>query len=62
MSDIKKAVTVLPLPIWGLPTDTDVDVLNRKASSVAQNLESLGCYRQRDFAPAHTYLLTKAKV
>ena len=62
MPEIKKAGAILSLRIWGLPINVDVEDLTKKAGSVAQSLEALGCYNQREFTPAHLFHLKKAEV
>ena len=61
MSELKKKAVVLALPVWGLPGNIDAEDLSRKASTVSRKLEVIGCYNQRNFAPACIFSLTKAK-
>lgn len=62
MAKMKRVAIVLELPIWGLPEDIDVEALTMKACSVAETLESLGCYNQREFTPVDVFSLTKVRV
>lgn len=52
---------VLEIRLYGLPHGTDGDALTQKAHGLAENLEELGCFEQRDHEPAHRFILNGDK-
>jgi hypothetical protein len=49
---------IIELRIFGLPRDTDIDVLARKALDTAAMLEEMGTFDQREYEPAHIFCLS----
>lgn len=49
----------LEIPLYGLPTDTDLEALTPIVRDVAESLEEMGVFDQREFEPAHVFVLTK---
>jgi len=47
--------TSLTLPIYALPQDTDPEILTRLACDLAEDLEVMGVFDQRDSEPAHFF-------
>ncbi len=45
----------IELRIYGLPKDTDIDALARKALDTAAMLEEMGTFDQREYEPAHIF-------
>lgn len=46
---------IIELRIYGLPRDTDIDALARKALDTAAILEEMGTFDQREYEPAHIF-------
>ena len=52
---------ILEIQLYGLPRDTDADVLAHKARDVAAALEEMGHFQQREHEPAHCFGLDGGK-
>jgi hypothetical protein len=52
-----KRVARLEVMLYGLPQGTDVERLTVAAREVAESLEQMGVYGQRDLEPAHLFVL-----
>lgn len=47
----------LTLSVYGVTCNADMQMLNKRAKAVANDLEKLGVFGQLDFEPAHLYML-----
>ena len=51
----------LKLPIYALPQDTDPETFTPLAWGLAKTYEMMGVFDQREYEPAHVFILLKGK-
>jgi hypothetical protein len=59
MSEVSRKELHLEIPLYGLPKDTDLQIFAPIARDVAASLEEMGVFDQREFEPAHIFVISK---
>lgn len=59
MSQISGKELHIEIPVYALPKDTDLQVLTPLVQEVAASLEEMGVFDQREFEPAHVFVITR---
>lgn len=59
MSQISGKEVHVEIPLYALPKETDLKVLTPLVREAAANLEQMGVFDQREFEPAHVFVITK---
>jgi hypothetical protein len=61
MSQIPSNEIALQISVYGLPEDTDIESLTILAHQAAATFEEMGVFDQREFEPAHIFLVGERK-
>jgi hypothetical protein len=59
MPEASRKKLQLEIPLYGLPEGTDLQLLAPIVRNVAASLEEMGVFDQREFEPAHVFVITK---
>ncbi len=59
MSEVSRKELHLEIPLFGLPKDTDLRIFTPIVRDVAASLEKMGVFGQREFEPAHVFVIAK---
>jgi len=49
----------IEIPLYALPKDTDLQTFTPLVQEVAASLEEMGVFDQREFEPAHVFVIAK---
>ena len=59
MPENPRKATSLEIPLFGLPQNTDLRIFTPIVRNVAEGLEEMGVFDQREFEPAHVFVIAR---
>lgn len=59
MPENPRKATNLEIPLFGLPQNTDLQMFTPIVRNVAESLEEMGVFDQREFEPAHVFVIAR---